>query len=413
MRESSGSPKRYWLGTHRIVDPEATVERVRGLLPAFGITRIADVTGLDRIGIPVAIVVRPNGRALAVAQGKGVTRPAAQASGLMESIEAWHAEQLVLPTLFNSIEELRYTHPLIDLARLPRRRGSRIDPHQRLLWVEGRDLLAEGGAALWLPRDLVSTDYTLPPPPGAGCFCASSNGLASGNDRAEALVQALCEVIERDAMALWRAAPAERRAATRIDAGEVDDPVCRDLLAALEAADIAVGIWDVTSDTGVAAFHVELAESGSRLPLFSPIVASGSGCHPARGVALARALTEAAQSRLTGIAGSRDDIDPRIYQPDGWQHAAWLDAVSTAEPQRPFAAVPDAVHPTAEADLAFLLARLRAIGIRQAAAVDLSREELFGLPVVRVVVPGLETDPRHPFYVPGPRARAAAAGGRA
>lgn len=408
MIGSSESPKRYRLGTHRAVAPEATVERVRGLLPAFGITRVADVTGLDRIGIPVTVVARPNGRALGVAQGKGITRAAAEASGLMESIEAWHAEHLVLPTLFNSIEELRFTHPLIDLAALPRRRGGRLDPHQRLLWVKGIDLLAEGEPELWLPRDLVTTDYTLPPPPGAGTFCVSSNGLASGNSMAEALTHALCEVIERDAMALWRAAPAERRAAMRIDPAEVTDPVCRDLLTALDAADMAVAVWDVTSDVGVAAFHVELAESSARLPLFSPIVASGSGCHPTRGVALARALTEAAQSRLTGIAGSRDDIDPGVYRIDARQRGAWLEALLAGEPQRPFAAVPDADLPTVEADLAFLLGRLRAAGIGQAVAVDLSREGLFGLPVVRVVVPGLETDPRHPFYAPGPRARAAA-----
>jgi ribosomal protein S12 methylthiotransferase accessory factor len=411
LTDRPSSPKRYWQGTHRIVDPEATIERVRGLLPAFGITRVADVTGLDRIGIPVTIVARPNGRALGVAQGKGVTRAAAEASGLMESIEAWHAEQLVLPSLFNSLEELRYTHALIELERLPTRRGGRLDAHARLLWVEATDLLAtEDEAALWLPRDLVTTDYTLPPAPGAGCFCIGSNGLASGNDWTEALVHGLCELIERDAMALWQAAPPARRAAARIDPAEVDDPDCRDLLAALEDADMAVGIWDVTSDVGVAAFHVEIAESGVRRPLFSPLIASGSGCHPARGVALARALTEAAQSRLTGIAGSRDDIDPRIYRPDPRRRDAWVDAVLAAEPERPFALVPDAVLASIEADLAFLLECLRAVGITQVAAVDLSRADLFGLPVARLVVPGLETDPRHPHYQPGPRARAAAAG---
>jgi ribosomal protein S12 methylthiotransferase accessory factor len=404
------SPKRYRLGTHRSLDPEATVARVQGLLLAFGITRIADVTGLDRIGIPVVMVVRPNGRALGVAQGKGVTRAAAEASGLMESIEAWHAEQLVLPTLFNSLAELRFTHALIDLDALPACRGGPLDPDTRLLWVEGRDLLApDWAAALWLPRDLVTTDYTLPAPPGAGAFCAGSNGLASGNSIAEALVHGLCEVIERDAMALWRAQPAARRAATRIDPAEVDDSVCRDLLSAFDRADMAVGIWDVTSDLAVATFHVELAESSLRLPLFSAIVASGSGCHPARGVALARALTEAAQSRLTGIAGSRDDIDPRAYALDPGLRGAWLDALLAGEPQRRYATVPDADLPDAEADLAFLLERLRAAGIRQAVMVDLARPDLFGLPVVRVVVPGLETDPRHPLYVRGPRARAAAA----
>src|SRR5690606_39530803 len=39
----------------------------------------------------------------------------------------------------------------------------------------------------------------------------------------------------------------------------------------------------------------------------------GCGAHPAREIALARALTEAAQARTTFIAGSRDDFDPALY----------------------------------------------------------------------------------------------------
>jgi ribosomal protein S12 methylthiotransferase accessory factor len=45
----------------------------------MGVTRIANVTGLDRIGIPVAIAVRPNSRSVSVAQGKGQTVPLALA----------------------------------------------------------------------------------------------------------------------------------------------------------------------------------------------------------------------------------------------------------------------------------------------------------------------------------------------
>ena len=51
---------------------------------------------------------------------------------------------------------------------------------------------------------------------------------------------------------------------------------------------------------------------------------------------------------------------------------------------------------------------LRSAGIDRAVAVDLTRPE-FEIPVVRVVIPGLEGDIRHPHYVPGSRARRAAA----
>ena len=58
--------KSYWLGTHRVVDPETTLARVMPLAPRMGVTRVAVLTGLDNIGIPVAAAVRPNSRSIAV-----------------------------------------------------------------------------------------------------------------------------------------------------------------------------------------------------------------------------------------------------------------------------------------------------------------------------------------------------------
>ena len=44
--------------------------------------------------------------------------------------------------------------------------------------------------------------------------------------------------------------------------------------------------------------------------------ASGSGCHPYRRIALARAIMEALQSRLTHISGARDDVYWSTYRRD-------------------------------------------------------------------------------------------------
>ena len=65
--------KRYSAGTHRVVDPAATLARVLPLAPRMGITRVAVLTGLDVLGIPVVAATRPNSRSIAVHQGKGVT----------------------------------------------------------------------------------------------------------------------------------------------------------------------------------------------------------------------------------------------------------------------------------------------------------------------------------------------------
>jgi ribosomal protein S12 methylthiotransferase accessory factor len=61
--------KRYRRGTDRIVPPEATLARVRPPLPVIGITRGANVPGLDRVSLPVVMVSRPNARSISVSQG--------------------------------------------------------------------------------------------------------------------------------------------------------------------------------------------------------------------------------------------------------------------------------------------------------------------------------------------------------
>ena len=194
--------KQYRLGTHRTVSPEATLARVAPHLNEMGITRIANVTGLDEIGIPVVMVCRPNSRSISVSQGKGVDLAAAKASGVMEAIETYHAERITLALKLASFEELRHSNPMVDASSLPFSVENRYRDDRALLWIEGRNLL--NNEPLWLPHELVHTDYTLPQPTGSGCFAANTNGLASGNHILEAIAHGIYEVIERDALTLWR-----------------------------------------------------------------------------------------------------------------------------------------------------------------------------------------------------------------
>src|SRR5215470_14520466 len=87
-------PKTFRRGTHRAEAPESTLARVRPHMAAMGITRLGNITGLDRIGIPVAVAVRPNSRSVSVSQGKGLELPQAYASALMEACEGFHAEEI-------------------------------------------------------------------------------------------------------------------------------------------------------------------------------------------------------------------------------------------------------------------------------------------------------------------------------
>src|SRR5262245_55043582 len=129
--------KNHTNGTHRSRHPRDTLEAYLPLCSAFGITRLANVTGLDYIGIPVYQCVRPNSRTLSCSQGKGLTLEAAKASALMESIETWHSEWPAAPTRFESLHHLSRRATVIDVARLPRESRRQVTPELVLPWVEG------------------------------------------------------------------------------------------------------------------------------------------------------------------------------------------------------------------------------------------------------------------------------------
>jgi YcaO-like protein with predicted kinase domain len=398
--DSTGA-KSYRRGTHRAVAPEDTIARVRPLLAEFGITRIANLTGLDRTGIPVVMVCRPNARSSAVFHGKGLDIAAAKASGLMEAIETWHAEHMQLPLRFGSLADLRATCETVDIDDLPRCAGTRFDPQLPMLWVEGHDLI--GGSRIWVPYEIVHADGTLSGPPSSGCLAASTNGLASGNHFLEAVSHALCEVLERDATSLWHGADPAARDATRLDLATVADDACRAILDCFARADIDVAAWEITTDIGVPVFQCQATDRSGGVGH----VGHGAGCHPTREIALLRALTEAAQVRTTYIVGSREDIAHADYQP------AVLEARSrraralmqAGGRMRDFQAGGSFPFESFEAEVAWLVERLVSTGIRQAVTVDLTRPE-YGVPVVRVVVPGLEGSDHHRNYVPGARGQA-------
>lgn len=381
-----------------------TLERLQPLLPRLGITRVAVVTGLDVIGIPVVMVCRPNSRSLSVSQGKGTSLAAAKVSGIMESVESWHAEHILLPLRLATHRELAAVARIVDVDALPRRLNSRFHPDLTILWVEGTDVFS--GERTWVPYESVHLDFRVAAPQGGGCFLASSTGLAAGNDVLEAVSHAVCEVVERDAMTLWNHTPAQARAGREVDPATVDDPGCRELLDAYDAAGVGVRMADLTTDVGLPVFRATVIDTRPGSVRGVP-AATGYGCHPARAVALSRALTEAAQGRLTAIAGSRDDLPPGSYRRLRdrsvlHRQARRLEEVSP----RSFADVPDLTTETIEQDVTHGLDRLRAVGIQEAVVVELGRKDV-GVPVVRVVVPGLEGwHEKAEACAPGPRLRA-------
>jgi ribosomal protein S12 methylthiotransferase accessory factor len=321
----------------------------------------------------------------------------------MEAIEGFHAEEVGVVRRASYRKLCRAACAVVDPLALCST-GRPFDPNATIAWVEGFDWLQQ--EPCWVPAELVHTDYTRPLD---GYFLAGSNGLASGNHPAEAIGAGICELVERDAVALWSASGIRERAMRHLDTASVDDPDCCALISKYAEAGIAVRLWDVTTNLGLAVFICDIRDlSGGdprQLRRFH-----GAGCHPDRTIALARALTEAAQARLTYIAGVRDDLLPGEYEepPTAELVDALLDALCAESKPHSFRDVPSFAADDLREDLRWELERVRAAGTHRVVAVDLTRPD-FGVPVVRVAIPGLEGDIRHPHYTPGLRARSAAA----
>ena len=371
----------------RVEDPGTTRARLQPTLADHGITRVANVTGLDRLGVPVYMAIRPNSRSLSVSQGKGADHDAAWVSAVMEAIELAHAEVPAIPLHLGSYRELCRRGRVVDVERLPARDGSCVDPDRDITWASGIDLV--DGEPVFVPYALVHVNAVAPFPPGDESFAVTSNGLASGTVREEALVHALCEAIERDGVTRWQHARPETRAATWIDVSTITDDVAARLVAQCRDRGFDVLAADATPSVGVPVVvcllldHTEMSDTLRAASM-------GFGCHLRRDVAFVRALTEAAQSRLTLIAGSRDDLDRRDYEVrrryrDGIAvYRAQLDATQPVD----FQCLPDLGCASLRDQVAVLLDALGRAGVREVPCVDLTCSET-GPAVVRVLAPGL------------------------
>ncbi|QMV13919.1 YcaO-like family protein [Vibrio spartinae] len=393
--------KAHQKGTHRSCSPQSTFNNISPWLSSMGITRIANITGLDNIGIPVVTVCRPESCAISVAQGKGLDVISAKVSGAMEAIETYHAENIDLPLRLSNLAQLSENHHVIDVDRLPKLSFSHFSSHNQLLWIEGEELFTQ--QAIHIPYEVVHCNYTLPLPTGSGAFIMSSNGLASGNTLDEAIVHGLCEVIERDALTLWRLEQkyADSPIARQLNLDTIDDSDCLSILAKYREAGVYIQVWDITSDIELPSFFCRIisenATTSPRYPAF------GSGTHPCKSIALLRALTEAAQTRLTLISGSRDDIKANDYHSRGEESTAVRSAESYAGPLRNFADIPSWSHQRFDDDIKLVLGKLRQVGITQVGVVNLEKNQ-YKIPVARVVVPGLEGIDETTGYIPGQRA---------
>ena len=370
--------KTYNHETQRASPLNETLARIEPKVPAAGITRVADITNLDRIGIPVFSCIRPTAEdgAITVYNGKGATVEESRISAIMEGIERYSAEAHDREIRVALFQELEGREPVINPQDLILPEGALTD--RFMSWYQGYDIV--NNQTLWVPAFAV---FHPVPPRHRGVFRTNTNGLASGNTIEEAVFHALSEVIERDA---WSLVESTRDTGPAVVG--IDDPVIQDMQKKFADAQVEVTIRDITSDIGIPT----IAAVADDVLLKDPsLLTIGIGTHTSARIAIMRALTEVAQSRLTQIHGAREDTTiADLRKKMGYERAKringyWYRDNGTVD----YKTIPSSDTDDFKKDINNIIAALEKQGLDRVIVIDLTREEI-GIPVVRVIVPGLE-----------------------
>ncbi|WP_276521220.1 YcaO-like family protein [Agrobacterium rubi] len=371
------------LDNHRACPPGETLTRVSPFLRRLGITRLARLTGLDDIGIPVWCAFAPNAKAIVIAQGKGMDDAAAKTSAAMEAIERSVATDPSCQLHMTSRETLEasgYTYDTLDSLLSPH--ADSVSPSEEITWACAQHMLT--GSDIWLPFDAVHLDRTVTSPR----YWQSSDGLASGNTRNEAILHGVLERVERDALTLWQITPATKRYKSAIDTKAIVEPPLCAALDRIERAGLEIALFDITTDLGIPCIVTLLGpknrKNGRSIRHVDITLGAGASTSPA--IAAMRAITESVQSRMTFIAGARDDLLPEIFSDTA--HPSTITALDAPAAKR-LNDLPFLGASSTEQSLSLVLDKLAGCGIRKLYAVDLAPEWLPAA-VVKVIAPQLE-----------------------
>ena len=142
-------PIKFIKGTYRVKDPVDTYDSNEEKLRTAGITRITEITHLDRVKIPVFSSIRPTAQSggVSVYAGKGATVEQARASAMMEGFERYSAEkqdidqEKISISAYNEIKNDSVLNPR-DLL-LPKSFENQNIEMQKLEWIEAEEIISE------------------------------------------------------------------------------------------------------------------------------------------------------------------------------------------------------------------------------------------------------------------------------
>ena len=413
-------------GGHRSVSPEQTLKKYAHLVsPITGVVRmLAPVAQDDGIAHVYVAGLNPAMRmdrldhlkqGLRNAScGKGVSEKQAKVSALCEAIERYSGEftggELRVTRALQDWKEGEAYHPN-DIMRYStqqyaereawNKKGSRfnrvpepLDENVPIDWTPLWSLTAQRHK--YLPTQLVyyraqasegdDTCYAM------GC----SNGNAAGNNLEEAVLQGFFELVERDAVALWWY---NRLRRSGVAVESFSEPYLLELVQHYRQHYQRV-TWalDLTSDLGIPVFVAvsKMMEGKEERLLF------GMGCHLDARIALQRAFAEMNQMLSMAHTGQDGTFSLEDRETLEWLRHATLanQPYFAADPDQPLKRLGD--YPMQHSgefleDINHCRSIIEAQGMEML-VLDQTRADV-GMPVVKVVVPGL----RHFWarYAPG------------
>ncbi|MGB9937430.1 MAG: YcaO-related McrA-glycine thioamidation protein [Methanobacterium sp.] len=377
-------PVRYFGCTHRTVTPEETIRRVKDKLKIAGVTRIAEITHLDRIGIPVYSAIRPSAAegAVSIYAGKGATKEQAKASAMMEAFERYSAEPHehhvngnVVCGFFHEIGNCINPESLI----LPK--SSFNFKEKELNWIKAVNI--KDDMEYMVPADSVFHPYISD---NISLFKSNTNGLASGNEIEEAIFHGMTEVVERDAWSLFETG---KKKAPEINLETIENHLIKEIVEKFKDSGIEIKLINLTSDVEIPTIAAVSDDTVLKDPA---LLTLGVGTHLDPEIAVLRALTEVAQSRATQIHGTREDTTRAVFmRKAGYERMKRINKHWFGEPSEIIGLdeIKNRSRKSFNEDIETSMTLLKKAGFNNVLFVDLTKPEI-EIPVVRVIIPEME-----------------------
>ena len=379
---------KYFKGTHRIIPPSQTIENNEDKCKIAGITRITEITHLDRIGLPVFSAIRPTSQdgAISIYGGKGISVEHAKASAMMEGFERYSAEKQNENTNTGTISEISSKGNIIDIEtlNLPKDFKKENIDSLNLEWNTCHDLIS--GDDYFVPSNAIYHPYVSDNNSIQSLFKSNTNGLASGNSLEEAILHGMFEVIERDA---WSIFELTHKNSAQIDLDSIESDIVNDALLKFRENEINIKLMDLTADINVPTIA---ASADDTLLKDAGLLTLGIGTHLDPEVAILRSLTEVAQSRATQIHGAREDtVRADFARTAGYERMKLINKHYFQEEDEKIS-LSDIENKSTDSitkDIDIVLDELKANEIEHVLYYDLTRPEL-DVNVVRVIIPTME-----------------------